>query len=611
VGIQGNAGLTGPGWKVETGPPQPGQVTGDVLGTIWYSAPTGQFWTLTDNTSPNYVWRFDGTVVGAQGAPGPQGPPGPIGPTGLTGPQGPQGIQGPVGPTGPQGATGAQGAQGAQGPQGPAGAQGPPGQGVPTGGSAGQVLTKIDGTNYNTQWSTSPTWPLLAPDSTALAPSYSFANAAGSGMARVASASAPSVGVLASSASALAFTAGRAGAWMVGNAYYDGTNWQRWDTANPSALFAIDNSGTFSHYHVAAATGSIGTWLRHMTWDGAGNLSASGNITGGTVQGTVAGLFGGSVGNSPGAYIATQARVGTQICLYDGGSGNCYGLGVNSNELSFITAGNYFGFRVASNSGTRVASIDSGGNAIFNGNMTISQSYSQPLGTYHLWADTNRKIWVNTDSTMYLDTYNAAFVFRNMLGPTQIASVDTTGLGYFAGGVTVNGNGAASGSCLWLEASKQVRIFYNSTYAAAYSDYGNGFVSPYFKALSGFVATNGWSNGALESGYVQSNWASAMGSAWSVRSTRALKEALEPLSDLECFNYLSNPGLTPYRYEHKDKTIDKKKHIGFIAEDMHTVLPEYTAYDADGEIVGVDYAQMTAVLWGAVRYLARKSLPTP
>lgn len=44
------------------------------------------------------------------------------------------------------GATGATGATGAQGPQ------GDPGEGVPVGGTAGQVLAKIDGTNYNTEW---------------------------------------------------------------------------------------------------------------------------------------------------------------------------------------------------------------------------------------------------------------------------------------------------------------------------------------------------------------------------------------------------------------------------------------------------------------------------
>jgi len=128
--------------------------------------------------------------VGPQGPQGPQGPVGPQGPQGPTGPQGPQGVQGVPGDTGPQGPAGATGPEGPQGvpgdtgatgPQGPAGdtgpqgIQGPPGDtgpqgpqgpagtngtngtngvGVPVGGTAGQVLTKINSTDYNTQWST-------------------------------------------------------------------------------------------------------------------------------------------------------------------------------------------------------------------------------------------------------------------------------------------------------------------------------------------------------------------------------------------------------------------------------------------------------------------------
>lgn len=87
-----------------------------------------------------------------------------------------RGAQGPEGPEGPEGQTGATGngiasitlnadytltivytngqsttttsIRGAQGPQGPSG------PGVPAGGSAGQVLAKVDGTNYNTEWVT-------------------------------------------------------------------------------------------------------------------------------------------------------------------------------------------------------------------------------------------------------------------------------------------------------------------------------------------------------------------------------------------------------------------------------------------------------------------------
>jgi hypothetical protein len=44
------------------------------------------------------------------------------------------------------------GATGPAGPAGPAGSQGIPGVGVPVGGTAGQVLAKVDGVNYNTEW---------------------------------------------------------------------------------------------------------------------------------------------------------------------------------------------------------------------------------------------------------------------------------------------------------------------------------------------------------------------------------------------------------------------------------------------------------------------------
>ena len=55
----------------------------------------------------------------------------------VSGTQGPQGPQGPAGPTGATGATG------------PAGAAG---QGVPVGGTTGQVLAKTSATDYDTEW---------------------------------------------------------------------------------------------------------------------------------------------------------------------------------------------------------------------------------------------------------------------------------------------------------------------------------------------------------------------------------------------------------------------------------------------------------------------------
>lgn len=124
-----------------------------------------------------YDFFYDiSTTEGIQGPPGPQGeqgpqgekgPVGPVGPqgeqgiqgeTGATGPQGPTGATGPAGatgatgPEGPQGPAGPQGEQGVQGPQGPAGPQGPVGQGVPSGGTTGQVLVKSSNNDYETEW---------------------------------------------------------------------------------------------------------------------------------------------------------------------------------------------------------------------------------------------------------------------------------------------------------------------------------------------------------------------------------------------------------------------------------------------------------------------------
>lgn len=93
----------------------------------------------------------------ANGFVGPQGPQGPQGTTGNAGLQGPAGNDGAQGPQGIQGETGLQGPQGIQGIQGPPGTNGTNGtngQGVPVGGSTGQVLAKTSAADFATSWQT-------------------------------------------------------------------------------------------------------------------------------------------------------------------------------------------------------------------------------------------------------------------------------------------------------------------------------------------------------------------------------------------------------------------------------------------------------------------------
>jgi hypothetical protein len=105
----------------------------------WFQVPV-QFIEGDAEFSNNQLVSFVVTFEGQQGEVGPQGEQGPAGPQGIQGEPGDDGAPGPKGDKGDKGDIGN------------TGAQGNPGVGVPVGGTAGQVLTKIDNTNYNTEW---------------------------------------------------------------------------------------------------------------------------------------------------------------------------------------------------------------------------------------------------------------------------------------------------------------------------------------------------------------------------------------------------------------------------------------------------------------------------
>lgn len=110
-------------------------VPGSGLGSVndfYLDSVSGNYYQKTNSTT----WTIQGSLIGPQGAQGTQG---------IQGIQGDQGIQGTQGP---------QGTQGVQGIQGPQGNTGSSGQGVPTGGTSGQVLTKNSNTDFDASWIT-------------------------------------------------------------------------------------------------------------------------------------------------------------------------------------------------------------------------------------------------------------------------------------------------------------------------------------------------------------------------------------------------------------------------------------------------------------------------
>lgn len=109
-------------------------------------------------------WRYKGyrqwnNIISVKELIGPRGQTGQIGSRGEAGPKGASGEKGDRGEKGEKGDRGLQGyagGPGQRGPQGFTGATGPSGPGVASGGTAGQVLKKASGDDYDTEWGNPP-----------------------------------------------------------------------------------------------------------------------------------------------------------------------------------------------------------------------------------------------------------------------------------------------------------------------------------------------------------------------------------------------------------------------------------------------------------------------
>jgi hypothetical protein len=136
-----------------------------------------------------------------------------------------------------------------QGPQGPAGSNGANGQGVPVGGTTGQVLRKASGTNYDTEWATGgggvSSWNDLTDKPATFAPStHASSHLAGT---PAAAASYTGIGDSETFSEEVTITANTAG--TAGNSItltFDGvddvdTVLAAWNSANPSNQATLDS----------------------------------------------------------------------------------------------------------------------------------------------------------------------------------------------------------------------------------------------------------------------------------------------------------------------------------------------------------------------------------
>lgn len=268
-----------------------------------------------------------------------------------------------------------------------------------------------------------------------------------------------------------------------------------------------------------------------------------------------------SAANSPGALIATQQRNGTQICLYDLGGGNCYGLGINSSELSLST-NQIIGFRLNSIAGARNLYFDvSTGNSYVN--LSYANTFIAPLAAYGIeFSSAAYSIYMDS-SMMQLAHANGVWRFA-YYGVTQRDLV--------------------------------MRTLTNGDYAFGFQ--GSVYVS------AGYGLAVGTNNLQGQSFYCAGGSGGASG--WQVISSKRWKSNIVTIDN--ALDLVRDDGLHGVHYTLRPPDMDEEHDAyGFIGEDWLPKVPDAVDLDDMGDVRMMEYGQVTPILWEAVKQYIRQT----
>lgn len=146
----------------------------------------------------------------------------------------------------------------------------------------------------------------------------------------------------------------------------------------------------------------------------------------------------------------------------------------------------------------------------------------------------------------------------------------------------VSGSFVAGTGTMWFSTALNVSISWNGTYL-------NFSHSIQFNTVGNQIV---WPNGS----YISGNAGYAQG------SKRKFKLAIESVDDDALLARVADPRLKVSTFEWPG---DPRRNVGFMADDVARVLPEYALYDGD-EPSGYSPQELTVLLWGAVRALNKK-----
>jgi hypothetical protein len=101
-------------------------------------------------------------------------------------------------------------------------------------------------------------------------------------------------------------------------------------------------------------------------------------------------------------------------------------------------------------------------------------------------------------------------------------------------------------------------------------------------------------------------WAGVQAAAFMVQSSpRAFKTDIAPIGE-RALQLIGEPSLRGVRFNFRD---GGAPNIGFVADDWLAHVPEIVNVDAQGQVAGMDYMRVTAILWEVVRDLVRRLQP--
>ena len=426
------------------------------------------------------------------------------------------------------------------------------------------------------------------------------------------------------------------GTHQAGNAWWDGTNWQRFDTTQASCAW-IANGGGIVYYTTASGTGAI-SWVQRLAIDPTGAIGIhTAPLAGYSMRmaglGETSATFGFQHVNSQVSrnifytrddgyvYMAGPVQIDGSATL--GGQFNgqyivCEGIDIGAGPLYFAHNGGVRFYWDGTYMHSSQSMVIDGTSLILANNGSIAWTWD---GYMHTAQAIRAGGSIMSDaSTFYLGTSGSYYINLSS-NVCQMANMNLLSWGWVGfsanGGINWSWNGGQLQSTHNIVNTGGTYYFVNTTVSLGWN--GGGLQCSHYLMSGGpiYLSGNGGVNFTWDGTYIRPSVSLAFNtvgnqivwpngsfisgnSGYVQGSSRALKLAVQAESDSAMLDLVTDTRMPVSTYLWEG---EPRRTLGFIADDVASVLPDYVLRDDEGEPAGYSPQELTAILWGAVRHL--------